>query len=198
MFDTAFNKNRPANLRSLVDRGGQRVIKDRRFFQYGVFSPDNRSWKDRRSSPDRRKYPRYALGDKMVELDGDKSEKLLFEIPRDTHNDCPLLPRQKASSRNPDQKDNMSYQEEYHPDCYGGPPKHWHLQDPLDEVYLSEMLKRNIDENAYIVYCIDTYNTYRLSDEQKSKFESFDHSALNNIRTNMYSRNDLIEHFKQK
>mgnify|MGYP000086929074 CR=1 FL=1 len=198
MFDITSNKNRPANLRSLVDRGGQRVIKDRRFFQYGVFSPDNRNWKDRRSRLDRRKFPRYALSDKIVELDSDKSEKFLFEIPKDTNMDCPLLPIQKASSKNPDQKEMMSFQKEYQPDCHSGPPKHWHLQDPLDEVYLSEMLKRNIDENAYIVYCIDTYNTYRLSDEQKTKFESFDYSALNNIRTNMYSRNDLLAHFKQK
>ena len=198
MFDTAFNKNRPINLRSLADRGGQRVIKDRRFFQYGVFSPDNRSWKDRRISPDRRKNPRYALCDKIVALDSDKSEKLLFEIPKGTDNDCPFLPEQKTSSKNPGQKEITSAQKEYKPDCYSGPPKHWHLQDPLDEVYLSEMLKRNIGENAYIVYCIDTYNTYRLSDEQKSKFESFDYSALNNIRTNMYSRNDLLEHFKPK
>ena len=157
------------NLRSLVDRGGQRVIEDRRFFQYGVFSPDNRSWKDRRSVPDRRKNPRYALCKKTVELDSDKSEKLLFEIPKNTDNDCPFFPEQEVSIENPDQKEMMSTQKEYKPDCYGGPPKHWHLQDPLDEVYLSEMLRRNIDENAYIVYCIDTYNTYGLSDEPKNE-----------------------------
>ena len=91
----------------------------------------------------------------------------------------------------------MSAQKEYQPGCYSEPPKHWHLQDPLDEIYFSEMLKSNIDENAYIVYCIDTYNTYRLTDEQKTKFELFDSTVLNDIRANMYARNDLIKHFKQ-
>lgn len=182
-------------LKSLVDRGGQRVIKDRRFFQYGVFTPDKRNWKDRRSGSDRRNIPRYAHVDETIKLNSEKSEKPLFQIPNNTKSGASLLPTIKTASKNSGQKEIMSVQKEYRPDRYSWPPKHWHLRDPLDEVYLSEMLRREIDETAYIVYCIDTYNTYRLTDEQKAKFESFDNSVLNNTRANMYSRNDLIEHF---
>ena len=184
-------------LRSLVDRGGQRVIKERRFFQYGVFSPDNRNWKDRRSGFDRRKKPRFTYSEETIIMDSKKSEKVLFQIPNNTNSDCSFPPRKKALSKSASQKDVLPPQKEYQADCCNGPPEHWHLQDPLDEVYFSEMLKRDINENAYIIYCIDTYNTYRLTDEQKTKFESFDNSALNNIRANLYARDDLIEQFKQ-
>lgn len=184
-------------LRFLVDRGGQRVIKERRFFQYGVFLPDNRNWKDRRSGSDRRNKPRYTFCDETIKLNNDKSEKVLFQIPDNINCESTLLPKKNAAPKSSNQKEIMSAQKEYQPGCYSELPKHWHLQDPLDEIYFAEMLKSNIDENAYIVYCIDTYNTYRLTDEQKTKFELFDNTVLNNIRANMYARNDLIKHFKQ-
>jgi hypothetical protein len=130
-------------------------------------------------------------------MNSDKSEKVLFQIANNAKSDNFSPPKKKAPTKSSNQKDMMSSQKEYQADRYSGLPKHWHLQDPLDEVYFSEMLKRDIGENAYIVYCIDTYNTYRLTDEQKMKFESFDIYALNNIRANLYSRNDLIKQFKQ-
>ena len=70
-------------------------------------------------------------------------------------------------------------------------PKLWQRIDPLDEIYFSEILKRKLGENAYIVYCIDSYNAYRLTDSQKIKFESFDASKLSTIRANMYLNSDL-------
>ncbi len=197
MFGAILQKNRTSELRPLADRGGQRVIKDRRFFQYGVFSPDNRNWKDRRNSLDRRKKPRYVHSEKIIKLDSEKSEEVLFKISANTNSVSPIHSKENTLSKNASQKETMFIQEEYQPDSYYGLPKHWHLQDPLDEVYFSEVIRRDLDENAYITYCIDTYNSYRLTAEQKTKFESFNNSTLNNIRVNMYSRNDLIDHFKQ-
>jgi len=184
-------------LKALVDRGGQRVIEERRFFQYGVFLPDNRSWKDRRGGFDRRTKPRYTFCDETIKLDNDKSEKVLFQIPDNINSDSTLLQKNNASPKSPNQEEIIPTRNEYQSGFVSEPPKHWRLQDPFDEIYLSELLRRHIDENAYIVYCIDTYNTYRLTDEQKTKFELFDNTVLNDIRANMYARNDLIEHFKQ-
>jgi hypothetical protein len=70
-------------------------------------------------------------------------------------------------------------------------PKLWQQIDPLDEISFSEILKMEFGENAYIVYCIDSYNAYRLTDYQKDKFESFDAPMLANIRANMYLNSDL-------
>ena len=95
------------------------------------------------------------------------------------------------------QRETMSVQKEDQPYIYSGLPEHWHLHDPFDEVYFSEVIKKELDEKAYIIYCVDTYNTYRLPDDQKEMFESFDNSVLNNIRTNMYSRNEIVRRFKQ-
>ena len=198
MFDTILQKERTRELRPLVDRGGQRVIKDRRFFQYGVFLPDNRNWKDRRSGLDRRIKPRYVHSDKIIKLDSDKSNEILFKIIPMINSVSPMHSKEDTLSKSSSQKETMFIQEEYQPGIYSSLPKHWHFQDPLDEVYFTEVIRKDLDENAYIVYCIDTYNTYRLTDEQKTKFESFDNSALNDIRVNMYSRNDLIEQFKQR
>ena len=197
MFETIPQNIRTMELRPLVDRGGQRVIIDRRFFQYGVFSPDNRNKKDRRSRLDRRKKPRYIRSDKIITMASNRSEEVLFKILFNTNSVDPLHPKEKSLAKSSGQKETTSNRNEYQTDITSGPPEHWHLQDPLDEVYFSEVLRRDLDENAYIIYCIDTYNTYRLTVEQKNKFESFDHSILKKIRADMYSRNDLLEHFKQ-
>jgi len=197
MFDNLPQKNKVIELKPLVDKGGQRVIVERRFFQYGIFSPENRNRKNRRSGLDRRNRPRYFHCDKIINIDSDKPEEVLFKFFTAINSDNPIHPWEKVLSKSSSQRETMSVQKEDQPDIYSGLPEHWHLQDPFDEVYFSEVIKKEFDEKAYIIYCVDTYNTYRLTDDQKEMFESFDNSVLNNIRTNMYSRNEIVRRFKQ-
>jgi len=178
----------------LFDKVGRRFQLDRRFFQYGFFSPDNRGAKDRRTGLDRRKHLRYDPYSETGQQDNKKIEDVFFNKLTASINTEPFYPQEKKEIKATTEQGSMVPKSGQSP-THGHPPKHWQFIDPLDEVIFSEVLKRELGEMAYIVYSIDTYNAYRLTDDQRKLFESSSDSELSCIRIDIYSRNDLLKPF---